>query len=280
MTRSAKELAVATNLMKKPIKDKGVNVPHITSTIPNYEHQIDLLHLPSDNGFRYLLVVVDIYDRKTVAAPLKNKNAPYVLKKLLELYSKKILILPKRLDVDMGTEFRGQFKAYMKDRNIVLRVAQPGRHRQQGVVERKNQQIGDALFKMMLVDEIKTGKESKKWMKYLPNVLKTINSTAKPLVKTYPSLKKEEPVCSGSSCSLLDIGTKVRRILDEPRSFHGKKLIGRFRSADIRWNPEISTILDISLLPGKPPLYYVNQPGHPNKILRVGYTKNQLQVVN
>ena len=264
--------SVAKLLMKKPRKDKGVNVPHITNMEPNNEHQIDVLYLPSDNGFKYLLVVVDVYDRKTYAAPLKNKNSQYVLNKLMSLYTSKQLPLPKRIDVDLGKEFQGVFRTKIKEKKIIIRAAQPGRHRQQAVVERKNQQIGNILFEKMLEDEIKTGKISKKWVKYLQPVLTEINKRAK---HTQPP---DVAVCSGDSCKLYDIGQKVYVILDEPRNYFGKKLTGRFRSADIRWHPEVRTIMDISITPGKPPLYFVNKPNSKD-ILNVGYTKNQLQPI-
>lgn len=259
-------------LMKKLKKDKGLNMPHITNEKKDDEHQIDVLYLPSDKGFKYLLVITDVYDRYTYALPLKNKTSAYVLNKLLKLYDTHKVPIPRQIDIDLGSEFKGVFRTTMKDKNIAIKVAQPGRHRQQAIVERKNQQIGDKLFEYMLADEIRTNKVSKQWLKYLPKVLDDINKKAKH--KSLP----DRVVCDKDSCNLLNIGQKVLVMLDNPQTYHGKKLTGRFRSADIRWNPNPRTIMDIILIPGKPPMYYVNKEGS-DEVLRVGYTKNQLQSI-
>ena len=82
------------------------------------------------------------------------------------------------------------------------------------------------------------------------------------------------PKCSGDSCQLLDEGTKVRVMLDEPRNaLTGQRLHGKFRTGDMRFENKVRTIEQISLRPGQPPMYLIS--GIPN----VAYTKNQLQVV-
>ena len=43
-------------------------------------HQADILFLPSDRGYKYLLVVVDISTRLIDAEQLKDKNASSVVK--------------------------------------------------------------------------------------------------------------------------------------------------------------------------------------------------------
>ena len=83
---------------------------------------------------------------------------------------------------------------------------------------------------------------------------------------------KEKALCQGKSCELLKVGQKVRIQLDNPTS--GKRLHGKFRSDDIRYENKIRTITQIYLNPGKPPLYQVDNDSN------VAYTKHQLQVVS
>ena len=87
---------------------------------------------------------------------------------------------------------------------------------------------------------------------------------------------KETPICDGNACKVLDIDTKVRAVLDEPRNILGEKQIGKFRSGDTRWSPEIRKIKQIILKPNMPPMYLINNSQEPNGIDKVPYTKNHL----
>ena len=52
--------------------------------------------------------------------------------------------------VDSGSEFKRDFKKYMKEHNILLRTALPGRHRQLANVENANK-----VNTLYFLDEIK-----------------------------------------------------------------------------------------------------------------------------
>ena len=71
-----------------------------------------------------------------------------------------------------------------------------------------------------------------------------------------------------------------RSALDEPRNVtSGEKLIGKFRSGDVRWALKPREIKNVSIRPGFPPTYLLDGPVGEHKITPVGYTKNQLQVI-
>ena len=271
LTNKSKKVKLLNNLYKKPIKDKGKNVPHFQVSGPNITHQADLLFLPNDDGYRYSLTVTDIYDGKTDARPLKTKTADEVLKAFKNIYSSSILKMPKKIEVDSGSEFKGDVAKYFKQNKVIVRVGIPGRHRQQAMVERKNQTIGTAIHKRQTGQEIITGVPSTEWTTDLPPIIKVIN---RKLHVRFPK-PKTTPVCEGSSCKLLNIGDKVRIMLDVPISAteDEKKLHGKFRSSDIRWTPQIHTINNIILKPNFPPLYMVEGNN------KASYTKNQLQLV-
>lgn len=46
------------------------------------------------------------------------------------------------IEVDSGSEFKGEVKKYFEDTDVRIKVAKPGRHRQISLVERRNQIIG------------------------------------------------------------------------------------------------------------------------------------------
>jgi hypothetical protein len=63
--------------------------------------------------------------------------------------------------------------------------------------------------------------------------------------------------------------------LDFPINYlTGERLVGKFRSADIRWSREIHKIKQILLKPGQPPMYLVDKPGD-----NVARAKHELQKV-
>ena len=129
------------NLFKKPKRDTKKNEPHFQLIKHNYVDQADILYLPNDNGYKYLLVVVDIGSRLTDAEPLGERSALRVKEAFEKIYARDILKIPNTIEVDSGSEFKGEVKKYFEDNNVRIKVAKPGRHRQMGLVERRNQII-------------------------------------------------------------------------------------------------------------------------------------------
>jgi len=128
--------SIIDNLFKKVKKNKGVNRTHFGDYPENRVHQMDLIYLPEDNGFKYALVVVDVGTRKIDAQPLKTKLSSDVVKALKTIYRREILKKPLLIQVDSGKEFRGEFFNYCDDFNIKLKVGKTARHKQQALVEK------------------------------------------------------------------------------------------------------------------------------------------------
>lgn len=259
-------------LFKKPKKDKGVNAPRFLPTTSGHVHQADLLFLPDDKGFKYALVVVDVGSRKTDAEPIKNKDGSTIIKAFEKIYKRPILSLPKVVQVDDGSEFKGLLSLWLKKNNVDIRVAKTGRHRQQALVERRNQIIGRELFKRMTAQELLTGQTSTQWIDELPKVLQKMNAKA----STKHVKLSNEYQCQGEVCTLLNEGDKVRVALEYPIDIvTGKRLNGRFRDSDIRWEIKPRTVKRVILQPNQPPLYLVSD-NQGNTDHRQAYTKNQL----
>ena len=102
---------LVNNLTEVPKKEKNYATPHTTANVKYATMQADLLFLPEDDGYKYLLVVVDVATRLTDAEPLKNKEAKTVCNATKKIFRRKILQTPLRLEVDAGTEFKGDFKS-------------------------------------------------------------------------------------------------------------------------------------------------------------------------
>ena len=93
---SEKENSIVKNLTKQPPKEPRSVMPHTYTYAPkeNASQQADLLFLPNDDGYKYLLVVVDIATRKVDAQQLKSKDSNDVKEALKKIYKRKILKTP------------------------------------------------------------------------------------------------------------------------------------------------------------------------------------------
>jgi len=266
--------SVLTQLYKIPKKDKGDFMPTMQETEPNYCHQADILFLPDDDGYKYALVVVDCATGKTDAEPLKEKSVGATLNAFKKIYKRGIIKMPRRLEVDPGAEFKGEVKKYFEDNNCYVRYGKVGRHRMQALAEARNKTIGTVVHKRQTGQELLTGEPSREWVDDLPDIIKAIDSDL-----PIPARKSRPEYLTGDR-DLLSTGTKVRVILEEPRDVtSGKRLHGKFRSSDTRWDQKIRTIRDVTLAPGQPPLYLLDGSHGSEKVEDIGYTRNQLQVV-
>lgn len=293
-----------TNLTKTPGRD--IERPHEYVAAPDAVHQADVLFLPNDNGYRYLLVVVDVATRMTDAYPMKKKDQESVIAGFTKIYSRplppkkgkknpqkeRILSKPIAMQTDDGAEFTGKEpRQYFKDNGIALRVGKPGRSRQQAMVETKNGMINRFITARQNEEEGVTGEYATGWVEDIPLIIELLNED---LGRSPPSeiTVGDEPVCQKSKnwkekgkgskratqmpiCDLLPEGTKVRAKLDKPVSIAtGKQVYGGFRIGDARWEKEVRTIAQQILKPGNPPMYLLS--GRKN----VAYTRAQLQVVD
>jgi len=257
------------SLYQVPIKESGVEIPRYQCFEDGWQ-QADLLHLPSDNKMDYALVVVDIHSRKCDAEPLPNKSSETVTKAFHKIYKRNILKFPTHMVCDSGSEFKGDTKQYFKENGVTIRYAETNRHRQVAMVEAKNKMIGSTIHKLQALIEIKTNKESRKWISYLPDIITEINaSLPTPIDKELSDI----PFCSKSIEDTLPIGCRVRTKLDYPINIvNDKRLHGTFRSSDIRWSRDIKEIENVILRPGFPVMYRVGDEDF-------NRTRHEVQVV-
>lgn len=262
---------VLHDLTKIPKKDSNAIMPHTYASKAWATEQADVLHLPDDDGYRYLLVVVDIATRTCDAEPMKTRDSKTTRIAMTKIFKRKIVQQPARLEVDDGSEFKGEFKAHF-DKFLEIFVKEAGRHRQQSVVESKNHTIGDILNKRMLAEEMNNEEESHSWVDIVPNVIRLVNKHYAHAARVIDGKTPER--VDNSNKNILPEGTEVRYQLDNPERYvDGKKLHGTFRAGDVRWSKDTYEITRFYLRPDQPPMYQVGGDK------KVAYTRNQLQVV-
>ena len=229
---------------------------------PGMVHQMDLLYLPhDDDGSKYLLVVVDIGTGLMDARALKNRTGPTVVSKLKEIYKDKKVFkkLPLRIQVDQGGEFNNSaFKQYFHDQNIGVRFAATARHSQQSIVENMNKNIGAAILKLQLNNELQTGESDSDWVTYLDDIINLVNDNARKTKKTPEKQDDAADVkCKGDECDILEVGALVRVALDHPSDIEGFRLFGNFRVGDYRFSLKPHKIENVLMYPNQPIRYVV-----------------------
>ncbi|GBC28372.2 DDE-type integrase/transposase/recombinase [Rhizophagus irregularis DAOM 181602=DAOM 197198] len=244
------------NLYKKPLKEKSSERPRVVVWKPNATHQADLAEMPVDpKGFHYFLVLVEVAGKRVDAEPLKDKTANRVLNGFVKIYRRNRIKPPThRIETDSGSEFTND---------------------QQSYAERAIQAIQEPLLKRMVAQELKTGVTSVEWSEDFHDVVSKIDEIWQ---RNPPDIPTGSPKVSKKT-DLLSEGTRVRVKLDEPISVLGNKLHGKFRTGDIRWNPNIRVIKKMILSPEQPPTYLLDGPHGRLGVSRCAYTRKELQIV-
>lgn len=281
--KNKEDLNLMKQLMKPPKKPKKKNRGHIPILQPNVNAQADLLFLPEDQEYKYILSYVD-EARIADAVPLKTKQTPEVLKAFKRIYSRTDkqrrrlgirtkLRPPSLLKVDDGGEFKGIVKKFFENKKTYVRVGRVGRKKQQALAEYLNFLLGKTIFTYENIQELRTGKTNTEWIHLLPDIIKAYNlSNKNKKPKNIDSSKP--PKCSGTGCDLLDVGDKVRIPLEYPQDIATKKkLHGKFRAGDLRYDPKIRTITRVLMRPGSIVLYKVSG------VNDTVYNKQELQKV-
>ena len=133
MYKIINSLGLDNTLNKTPVKPKFVN--RIKNNVPlmkNFNDMADLLHLPTTKeGYKYLLVIVDLATDNFDIEPMKNNTSTTTLDAMKTIFNRKYVKKPfASIRTDNGSEFKKDFHQYLYDNNIVQRFALPYRHTQ------------------------------------------------------------------------------------------------------------------------------------------------------
>jgi hypothetical protein len=157
----------------------------------------------------------------------------------------------------------------------MMRFGEPGRHKQQSYAERAIQAIQEPLLKRMTAQEMLTGVTSVEWSKDFHDIVSKVDENWQ---RDLPKIPEGPPKIYKNTELLLE-ETQVRTKLLEPISVLGKKLHGRFRTGDIRWDPQVRTIKKLILSPEQPPTYLLDGPHGRLGVSRCAYTRKELQTI-
>jgi hypothetical protein len=306
MNKLLDELGINEDLTKRRNKksiDKDQN--SVLNNIPHekhYNYMADLLHLPETNqGYKYLLVIVDLYSKEFDIEPMKTTDSKEALEAMLKIFKRKYIKQPEAsIRTDGGAEFKDAFDKWLYNHSILHKTGNAYRHQQLGTVESLNKELARLFNGYMNQKEIQTKKTYKEWTDVLDIVRTGLNDFRKKNVKKQveQAIKKEKvnPYSSkiedypafnpinkivkdkqGNETILYDIpkfkvGDMVHYKLDYPENALGKKQpTANFRVGDYKFSNIPLKIKRVVYFTDKPYYRYILET-KPN----VSYSSNQL----
>jgi hypothetical protein len=160
------------NQLHKKKKKTKIGIP-ITTSHSHVEMQMDLLDMSkyyhANGGYKWILVVIDIFTKQAYAAPVKSKTPKDVLEALKATVKQSGKW--KVVASDDGSEWKGVVKEYLDEMNVTRRIAEIGNHNKLGVVDRFSRTIKEKLHKSF------TKTNTTKWVDELQKFVKSYNNT-------------------------------------------------------------------------------------------------------
>ena len=297
------------NQITKRASNKAKLFNHYDIKIPNQLHQIDLLFLPEDNGYRYALCLVDVASRYKAARALQTKEAEELLSNLKDIYENdEFLVVPKQLNFDRGGEFNNDMlkewatpakedvrKSKRKTKSkykkvsekVYLIMNEKGQHL--SLVENMNKQLSRLIFKDQVINELKNGKQNTKWVEKLQDYIDILNNRKTRLIGLKPIDAIQMDIVEQPKNDFKqtdkeryhEIGMEVRRLLnkDEVQDYLTKQIkIERKRATDAIWSINTYKVVELFIDKNKLILHRIEDIETKKKFKNL-YTYFQLQPV-
>lgn len=152
--------------------------PIRSSVVAFKQNQIwmcDLLDMSNyyrtNQGYRWILLITDVFSRKAYAVATKNKNADTILEAFQSVV-KSVGETPRQLITDNGSEFTNRnFQDYIEKSNVFHFMSEPGYHPTLGIIDRLSRTIKEKIFKMF------TDEDTTDWVSNLEDIIKAYNNS-------------------------------------------------------------------------------------------------------
>ena len=133
-----------------------INRPILSRNV-NERYGIDCIDMTSfakenggiNNGYKFILTVVDHFSRYVWARKMKTQTAINVTKALKSIVEE-TKTYPKIIQADNGSEFMNETSKWMKDNNITYIKTNSYSPQSNGLVEGKNRRIREVLRELMI----------------------------------------------------------------------------------------------------------------------------------
>ena len=135
-------------------------------------------HQKANDGFKYILTIIDVFSKYAWAYPLKTKT-PRAVKEVFEkIFQER---KPDAVQTDQGTEFNNKtFKKFLTDNNVSYFTSTNPTYKC-SIVERFNRTLKTKMFKYF------TSKQSRRYVDTLSDLVASYNKTYHRSIKMTPS---------------------------------------------------------------------------------------------
>ena len=141
----------------------------------------DLVEMPKQGNFKYILTVIDLFTKYAWALPLTNKTGKSI-KEAFQRIMRESKRRPNKLWVDHGKEF------YNKDvKKLGFELYSTNNDGKAVVIERFNRTLKNMMFKIF------TERGSQNWLHLLHDVLNRYNSKIHSTIRTTPQKASDNP---------------------------------------------------------------------------------------
>jgi transposase InsO family protein len=257
--------------LHKPTRQKFPRRKYVSRGL-NEQWQADLVEMQhysvENQGYRYILCVIDIFSRYAYARPLMTKSGPDVAKALSEILDKD---KPKFLQTDQGLEFYNQHvKALLEKHDITLFSVYSDK--KAAIVERFQRTLQERMYRAF------TYQGNHKWVTLLPQLITSYNNTVHRSIKTTPAKvnkKNETDVwlvqydeLQTNAKPKFKVGDRVR--IPKQRTIFTKGYIEK-------WTDEVFIVHEVNTK-YKPALYTLKDDDGKNEIIQGSFYEQELQL--
>ena len=152
------------------------NQGHMIALLPNEIWEMDIYVMDryekQNDGYSYILAVVDVFTRKAFAEPMKKKDINTVCKTFLKIIVD-AAATPRSIISDSDSSFTGdEFLDLCEKHKIALQTVVVNDHKALGIIDNFARRVKTTLTKLFLFTK------STNWIEYLPTLMKLYNATA------------------------------------------------------------------------------------------------------
>ena len=209
---------------------------------------VDMTQVNADEGYRYILNVIDCFSRYAWSIPLKSKTADELIAAYTKLFQSQ---KPEKLWWDEETGIWGnKFKAFLRNHNVSLYAT--GSEIGVSIVERFNRTLKTWMWKEF------TKNSNKKWIDLLPKLIQKYNNKKHKTIMMTPNeamkLENKKEVTDNINVEKRKFKKPKFKAGDRVRIYEWKQEVGK-KGYTPNWTKEVFVISDV--LKTKPPTYYI-----------------------
>lgn len=149
----------------------------------NDTFQADLIEMipfaNQNRGYRYILMVIDVFSKRAWAKPLKNKTGKEVTKAMETIFKENSYHIPSNLHTDEGKEFYNQYFQHLMKEHRINHYSTFSKMKA-SIVERLNRTILNKLWRQFNLQG------SHKWLNHLQPIIEKYNATMHRTIKMKP----------------------------------------------------------------------------------------------